>query len=295
MNIWKFLIIGSTLPILLVGCAYSNDRAAPENQAVEMPSKIDLASPTGLEMSQDGLINAANRSSGSVEVYSLDGDVLASPSLQQLNPANQSRDSVVRDVSRVDAVPLSGPDSAVQRAPSSFSRDPSVEVFPLDGGMQGMIAPSMLPGDFRPEVDPNNRGRFAASGAGPAGGWQQFAANTRGFSDVPGGDVIYFRHDSARLSPADKRMIEEVAARAGQSVPVTVEGYASKKAAVADPVQRKIINLQVSMDRAFSVARALMEHGVPAENIIVKAYGETRSGDADDTSRRVEIVGLSIR
>ena len=113
--------------------------------------------------------------------------------------------------------------------------------------------------------------------------------------------TVYFDHDSAYLGVEAEKDLAELVALYNHSGggPVFVEGHASKRVGFVNDIRRKTVNLKVSMDRAFSVARALIEAGLPAEVVETKAYGESRPADVlyDDldeetAARRVEIQGL---
>ena len=64
---------------------------------------------------------------------------------------------------------------------------------------------------------------------------------------------------------------------------------------VTQEAERKIINLKISMDRAFAVSRALIQRGIPAEAIKVVAWGDSRppplvnGKNTESAARRVEI------
>ena len=109
---------------------------------------------------------------------------------------------------------------------------------------------------------------------------------------------IYYGHGATNLSPAGKQVVSEVAQRQTQYNPgglIAVEAHASNRAEASDPVERRIVNLKTSMDRAYKVSSALMRAGVPATAIRTTAYGDTRPAaalpgvSAEDASRRVEI------
>jgi len=104
---------------------------------------------------------------------------------------------------------------------------------------------------------------------------------------------IYFAHDEDRLAGEGTQIVRQIAG--SDATRVTVEGHASQRAHAEDPVERRIINLKKSMDRAFAVSRALMRAGVPAAAIETRAFGDTRPAmispgmDSESASRRVEI------
>lgn len=112
---------------------------------------------------------------------------------------------------------------------------------------------------------------------------------------------IYFDHGSADLDTQDVQKIASIGQKynANQGNIISVEGHASERAEVDDPRKRKEINLKVSMDRAYAVARALIYNGIPANSIRTVAWGEERPPeqiegmDAESAARRVEIHPVS--
>lgn len=112
---------------------------------------------------------------------------------------------------------------------------------------------------------------------------------------------IYFDHGSTDLDTQDVQTIATIGQKynANQGSIISVEGHASERADYDDPVKRKEANLKVSMDRAYSVARALIYNGIPASSIRTVAWGEERPPeqtagmDAESAARRVEIHSVS--
>ncbi len=154
--------------------------------------------------------------------------------------------------------------------------DPSVTIYPLDGG--GWMGGSGTPGIVAP--------------SGMRQGFDSPFDSTGALEPAR----VYFQHNSSLLNPAAKKVVGFVAENhpAG-SGGVRVEGHASARTALKDPVKAHMVNLKVSMDRALSVSRELIRKGVPAEAIETKAWGDTRpalssfGGDTETASRRVEI------
>lgn len=110
--------------------------------------------------------------------------------------------------------------------------------------------------------------------------------------------TVYFDFGSAKLDQSDLEIVQDVARSFDSSngVGFDVMGHASVDADIDDPVERKILNLKQSMERAYAVAAALIRQGVPAEALRVSGWGEVRPPlnippgmDADEASRRVEI------
>ncbi len=106
---------------------------------------------------------------------------------------------------------------------------------------------------------------------------------------------IYFAHDSKALDDVGRTIVNDVAGSYDPQMHLSVEGYASKRSSEQDPVERKILNLKVSMERAFNVTKALVRKGVPAESIQTTAWGEASSiqniegKTAEETARRVDV------
>lgn len=103
---------------------------------------------------------------------------------------------------------------------------------------------------------------------------------------------VLFAPGSSELKAGSKATLEKLVAAikkdyAGKKV--RVEGHTDK-----DPVVRSqdkwIDNLDLSQNRAGSVARYLMERGVDKKNIATVGYGDTHPKGTKAASRRVEIV-----
>ena len=158
-------------------------------------------------------------------------------------------------------------------APRGFDVNPNVEIFPLDGGVHqpAMNQPSFAPRAYTPQTTPVPH--------------QAHAANH--------GDVVYFDHDSVALDRNDLAVIRRVAQNfraSGKSV-LSVEGYASVRSSLQSSQQRHMANMKVSMERAFAVANALVQAGVPATAVKTAAWGDAQTASgAESAARRVEII-----
>lgn len=181
-------------------------------------------------------------------------------------------DAAVKDLSNehVQMYSLDGAPTpaAPQQTMKSAPRNPSVEVFPLDQAMANTLN--------------------AVKNAAPL---TPMPSESRGVAAHSQGNTVYFAHGSAELDAAGHEVVDNAAAQSGGAT-LSVKGYASPVAAVTDPVKRKMINLKLSMDRAFAVARALVSRGVPVDHVQATGMGETGVGD-DASSRRVEISKVS--
>lgn len=105
---------------------------------------------------------------------------------------------------------------------------------------------------------------------------------------------IYFDHASTALDTEDLNALAVIAQqyRANPTRTIRVEGFASERTGVHNPVQSKDVNLKISTDRAYAVARALIYSGVPADAIRVVGAGEDtpRAMDGEGGARRVDVV-----
>jgi len=135
------------------------------------------------------------------------------------------------------------------------------------------------------------------SGLQQRGGQQNsgFIGATKATPSRDGQDRIYYSHGQTRLTGDNRRLVRNIASQnSGQSI--RVQGHASARAEVGDPVERSIVNLKTSMDRAFRVSSELIRTGVAPTNIETKIYGDSRPSvpmdgrDAEAASRRVDIL-----
>lgn len=89
--------------------------------------------------------------------------------------------------------------------------------------------------------------------------------------------VVNFGHGSARLSASDRSRLRGLAKEAlNVGAYIRVVGHASMRTRDMDPFEHTLANFNVSLKRANVVASALMEMGVPAEQLIVDAVGDTQ-------------------
>lgn len=108
---------------------------------------------------------------------------------------------------------------------------------------------------------------------------------------------IYFGHGARQVDQQSQKTLSELSEAVRRSGhPIKVTGYASERAGIENPTDRKIANLKTSLDRAFEVSKTLIKDGVPAEVIETSAWGETRPAapvegmTSEKASRRVEIT-----
>lgn len=107
---------------------------------------------------------------------------------------------------------------------------------------------------------------------------------------------IFFEHGSAVLSTDDVQKLASVS-RIADANTISVEGYASERVSAAQSeIERKQINLEVSMKRATAVAKNLIASGVPAQKIRTVAWGEEGANitvdgmNAEQSARRVDVI-----
>lgn len=245
--------------ILLSGCS-SNE----ELIEVDKPSggaTVDLTSGQVYDNYNDyDVVSTAHGvSSSNVEIFSLDG-APADANISFDSPAPDRSQGAIGN-SSVEISPIGQPDISYTRTlrPPSYRDTPVTRSQPETGNFVNIAAPG----------EPMIR--------------------------------IYFEHGSTDLDTKDVQKIATIGQKynANQGNIISVEGHASERAEVNDPVKRKEINLKVSMDRAYAVARALIYNGIPASSIRTVAWGEERPPeqtdgmDTESAARRVEIHSVS--
>ena len=111
-----------------------------------------------------------------------------------------------------------------------------------------------------------------------------------------GAQAIFFGHGSSKLSEKDIKIIKNIANEAiTKNAIVHVKGHASMRTRNMDPIQHALANFNISIKRANAVAKALINHGVPAGRLIIDAVGasEPVSTEAmpsgERANRRAEI------
>jgi outer membrane protein OmpA-like peptidoglycan-associated protein len=301
MKIVKLTVCTMCATFVLAGCAYFKTDEAGTSQ------KVDLTNlPPTLEQQGLDLISLTNSASqGSVQIYSLD------------DPEPYLREEQGGSVAVSRGVPASS-----SQASNVYFDSPSVQIFPLDDNMRNVIAPDLLPPsaargnlpspyDSEPLIDesaPQNydsgsdQGYFSQPQASAVFDYPELDYVPAPVSSQQAA-VVYFDHDSTRLGAGDKDIIRHVSEIfvPGGGQGLSVEGHASVRANYADEIQRKMVNMRISMDRALAVAKSLMEFGVPSDYIRTVAWGDTRPAaplpgmDQEAASRRVEILAQSLQ
>lgn len=319
------------LGALLSGCTYFT---APEEEAivVEKPdfdSTVDITAgsdnvPRPKEIDQDEL--AWRTSGGRVEVFDTSIDVGGSNAGegQRFFSAFDERGTALTQ-------PQSQPRPLSASAP--FNYDSSVQIIPLDDDMRQRLnntsraqAPS-APVIQDPEVQTQSLDwpstsqnqdpaplteRVVQSGEPPVtrtapalfpGGVSGRAEEDVMYLRAAEDDFIklYFDHDSDEISLELQRQIAELVksySKYENSI-FSIEGHASRESSIPSVMERKIVNLDVSSDRALAVSRALIENGVPGDKIRIVAWGEGRPArdlegkTPEEAARRVEIRPLN--
>lgn len=261
--VFRKSLLAAACCLLVTGCA---SMGGEENASGAVPESKPLLEGSYPEMARE-------MSGGSVQLYGLDGDV-APP----LAPAPV--------VPRHDGGVVAG-------------LDPNVTVYPFgDGGAVGGLVPPPARYEYGSGANSNLLPAPPASVAGVSliDEMQPSSPYSAPYS-VSGaeGDVrIYFRHGSARLTPHDIEAIRRAVSMPGGRI--VVEGHASHKTGVSDPVESSIVNLKMSMDRAFAVSSALIRGGVPLSRIETRAFGDAQPStpadgkNSESSSRRVDIL-----
>lgn len=290
-SLYKFSCIVCA-SFLLVGCSYFDTSGHGDLEAGKDIEKVNLMEHgDGAHRNvRDVVFDATD---GRVQIFSLDdGAPIPASSATPLEARASDEPITEMDLSTEpadlmparDVAPVStslpGGNLLPPATDTYFqptSRDPSVEIFPLDGGVP--LSNVTYPAPVRQPIKP-----------------EEYAFAQPSSDKV----VVYFAHDSAALNPQGFQKIAGVAQRfntVANTAPLKVEGHASIRANYNSAAQKRIVNLKVSMDRAFAVSRALIEQGVPAEAIQVMAWGDTRppvdlnGKSAESAARRVEISG----
>ncbi len=87
--------------------------------------------------------------------------------------------------------------------------------------------------------------------------------------------TITFPTGSSRLTSSDLRALDDVIKlRSEYNGAIRVIGHASSRTQNLDPLRHKLANFRVSLNRANSVAAALMSKGLPADRLFVGAVSD---------------------
>jgi outer membrane protein OmpA-like peptidoglycan-associated protein len=271
----RSLIFTAIFSLGLTGCTYFDAPPPTGDDAAVDAMNHGMNSSGADQMGQGDRIMAKPiypsdysvlQSNSAVEVYSLDDG---------FSDQDRSFDDDVIQQPQTDSgrVNLSAPKGISGRGVPAG--DPSVEIFPLDGRASSYMAPSYMAPSATLTPEPKEHESSEIS--------ETEALNMA---------MIHFAHNSAGVKEADLGKLYKLAtAYREQSVAgFSVEGHASERSSLPDPVERQVANLKMSMTRAYEVAKVLMQSGVDGDDIVVKAYGSAKSGPGDDeSSRRVDV------
>jgi outer membrane protein OmpA-like peptidoglycan-associated protein len=208
--------------------------------------------------------------------------------------------------------PASAPAAATPAAPARSAPWVSLSAPPPSGTEQQAAASPPTPA--APAVDANGQPRespltsptvrsvpepetprapppppsLAQGGKSPAAG-TQVAARTPASAPPPAAGApiaqVTFADNSARLSPADRRIVGEVIPLQRQTGgAVRVVGYASKGGGTAS---QQLANFRIALDRANAVASVLAQSGVAPDQILVETAPPT--GENGIAANRAEI------
>lgn len=315
--------------IALAGCSYFDQgretvavQDFPPPESIDLTHKDSAALSAELEPSRLDVTSvdqgdlSRQMTAGRVELFDTELRVGAEtpPALRPV--LTQEAEAPVSLLPAMDAQGGSEPapaENAFSASPAPYNFDSSVEVFPLDEALPASLKFRGKP----PFLRPPSEGSVAiepVSGEAPE---QPQSAEPLSFKmpvqkekeEAPvslarsADDFIkiFFAHDSVDMKEEEKETVSQLIknyAYYADSI-FSIEGHASQKSSIVDPVQRKLVNLKISMERAFSVSRALIATGIPAEKIKVVAWGESKPSaamenkDSESASRRVEIRPLS--
>lgn len=298
--------------ILFVSACSSYEEEGPQARKLEQPpaERIDItvADPEGPGAADAGTPWVDRSASSRTEALEVDvvsmAQATADPAVQIFPLDGDAGPETV--VGRQTIGETTSQQGGVKALRGIYGLDPSVEVFPLDDTMKAEMPRHLMPSGMQPLMQENELTPLPAGATDTEPAMAGLAVDedvvTNQFIDVnvPGEAPkrIYFAHGTTGL---DEQALERVAAiisaYQAQNKAISVEGHASTRSTIEDPQRRKIVNLKVSMNRAYAVAKRLIEKGVPAEMIRLVAWGEGRplppslSGmDNEAASRRVDIV-----
>lgn len=111
-------------------------------------------------------------------------------------------------------------------------------------------------------------------------------------TQMQSGQSVYFANGSANIDSEGRRTVAQAATIGRSGAPLRVEGHASARAASANPVDRHITNMRLSMKRAMNVSESLIREGVPPTQIRTTAHGDAQALQAgsEAAARRVDIL-----
>lgn len=183
----------------------------------------------------------------------------------------------------VSSAPTPAPASTSKPAePAAASGSDLPPAFPArssDNTASDYVPPTFEPPRYQL---PGSPGTVAAPGS------QQAQATAR--AQVPGAPgaaipsaagqltaVIYFGHGSTGLDRNDMKVLRDVVAIQRQNnARILVVGHSSSRTGSTDAVNHRVVNLETSLQRADSVAKALKRLGVPAGQVVTEARADNQ-------------------
>ena len=178
------------------------------------------------------------------------------------------------------------PAPALQPVPAQISAPAEVALPATDTGALTLTIPDGGAFNFNdPSVIVDESALPGIAGTYPAAGGGSYQAG-----------VIRFSTGSARLSSADQGVVRELVSLIREyNATVEIVGHASSRTRNMDPFEHKLVNFEISLQRANAVAEALVNAGAPSDRISVVAVGDSQpvsseampAGEAEN--RRAEI------
>jgi outer membrane protein OmpA-like peptidoglycan-associated protein len=161
------------------------------------------------------------------------------------------------------------------------------------GGQWPTIVPGVVQQAFNTSLNNSDRGVPAVQGSVIASPQMSNDAMRR-LPGAPG--LIRFGHGSTRLSGKEKKYLKNIAKQAQtEGKMVYVVGHASQRTGDMDYAKHKLVNFNLSLDRANAVAGELRRRGVASDRIVVQAKGDADPlyfefmPDGEAQNRRVEV------
>jgi outer membrane protein OmpA-like peptidoglycan-associated protein len=89
--------------------------------------------------------------------------------------------------------------------------------------------------------------------------------------------VIYFADGSDDLNANDRAVLRDIVALSRErNARVRVIGHASARTRTVDPIEHRVVNLEISQRRADAVANSLISMGLPRERVRVEAQADAQ-------------------
>ncbi len=161
------------------------------------------------------------------------------------------------------------------------------------GGQWPTVVPGVVQQAFNASLNSADQGVPTVQGSVIASPQMSNDAMRR-LPGAPG--LIRFGHGSTRLSGKEKKYLKQIAKQAqSEGKMVYVVGHASQRTGDMDYAKHKLVNFNLSLDRANAVAGELRRSGVASDRIVVQAKGDADPlyfefmPDGEAQNRRVEV------